>query len=250
MENKKINIGIDINEVLRARWLQFDKFYVQEFGEDGVPDIPYVYDFFKEYKWEDTVEETNYLNEELPDDINPIEYKVDKKTGEAPVDYLAFKTEKEKLKAKDVYNRFMYQDYVYEIHGAAPVLYKQLDLHLDLFYKKYMNHANFIIVSKENWFTIPSTLFFLSKIMSRFKNYKFAENNDEIWNDIDVLITTDPEILDAGTPEGKKVIKLLRPYNENSQDGEIKSEILQINDLNGNEEFEKIIEYKSENNKN
>lgn len=246
--NKKLNVGIDINEVLRARWLQFDKFYVEEFGEEGVPENPYVYDFFKEYKWEDKVEEIKILNEDLPNNINPMDYLVDK-TGEAPIDYLAFKTEKKEYKAKDVYDRFMFEDFVYEIHGSAPVLYRQLDLHVEKFYKKYMKYVDFTIVSKENWFTIPSTLFFLSKITSRFKNYKFVQSNEEMWDGIDILITTDPEILDGGTPEDKKVIKLLRPYNVNCQTGSINEEIHQINDLNGNEIFEKIIGYSIENNK-
>ena len=84
--NKKIRIGIDINEVLRARWLQFDRFYVQEFGEEGVPkEQPYVYDFFKNYQWKDTVEKIKELKEpeEMPDDINPIHFQTDEKTGEA-----------------------------------------------------------------------------------------------------------------------------------------------------------------------
>ncbi|MFW6219876.1 MAG: hypothetical protein ACOC33_03470 [bacterium] len=245
-KNKKLNIGIDINEILRARWLQFDKFYVEEFGEKGTPSgNPYVYDFFNEYKFEDTTEEVKYLNEEIPEDINPLDYEVDKKTGEAPVDYMAFKSEKNKLTAKEVYNRFLYQDYAYEIHAAAPLLYRQLDLHFEKFYKKYMDYVNFILVSKENWFTIPSTLFFLSKITSRVRNYKFVETNDEIWDGIDILITTDPELLNEKPKDDKKVIKILRPYNKKSPKGSIRSEILQLNDLNGNKKFEKIIGYKS-----
>ena len=54
--SKKLKVGIDINEVFRAKWLQFDRFYTQEFGEEGIPEQPYVYDFFKNYKFEDTVE--------------------------------------------------------------------------------------------------------------------------------------------------------------------------------------------------
>jgi hypothetical protein len=49
MSKKKI-IGIDINEVLRYRWIQFDRYYVEEFGEEGVPEMAYVYDFWNTYK--------------------------------------------------------------------------------------------------------------------------------------------------------------------------------------------------------
>ena len=44
------NVGIDIDEILRAKWLQFDKYYVEEFGLDGVPkEQEYVYDFFNNF---------------------------------------------------------------------------------------------------------------------------------------------------------------------------------------------------------
>ena len=71
------------------------------------------------------------------------------------------------------------------------------------------------------------------------------------------MITTDPEVLKAGTPDktsshvyalgiegDKHVIKLKRPYNEDCQDGRI-PDLLQLNDLFENKEFEKIINYNS-----
>ena len=55
--SKKLMIGIDINEVLRAKWIQFDKYYIEEFGEGGAPKgNPYVYDYFNSYEFKDTVE--------------------------------------------------------------------------------------------------------------------------------------------------------------------------------------------------
>jgi hypothetical protein len=63
-----------------------------------------------------------------------------------------------------------------------------------------------------------------------------------MWNHVDVLITTDPEVLKGGAPWGKKLIKLSRPYNENIKVGSL--EVLQIADLIDNPTFEKIIKYK------
>ena len=257
---KKIKIGIDINEVLRARWLQFDKFYVEEFGGDEDPDYPYVYDFFKEYHWEDTVKEVKMFNEDLPEDINPMDYQIDPETGEAPVDYLAFSSTTESYTAKEMYNKFMYEDYNFEVHGSAPVMYKQMDLHAEKFYSQYKDCADIVILSQENWFSIPPTLFFLSRIMSRFKEFRFVEDKQEMWDGVDVLITTDPEILDAGTPEGKELIKLQRPYNKDCQDGALGldgrevyhlRDLIDIDDddnenlnvLKGRERFQKIIKY-------
>jgi len=242
---KKLRIGIDINEVLRARCLQINRFYAEEFGEEGIPENWYVFDVFKNYKWSDTIEYTKDLKEpeDCPEHINPIDYQVDETTGEAPADFALFKPKKEnRLTAKEMYNRFMYEDYVFEIHASAPIMYRGMDLHVKNFYEKYKNSAEFVIVSKENEFSTPSTLFFLSKMMCRFPKYIFYKNDENIWDSIDILVTTDPDILDGIIPEDKNVIKLIRPYNEECNKGLI-SDILQLNDLSENGEFEKIINY-------
>jgi len=243
----KIKVGIVIDEILRAKWLQMDRFFVSEFGEEGVPkEQPYVYDYFKYYQWKDTVEVVKELREpeDTPENISPIDYQVDEKTGEAASDFLLFKKQdKNILTAKEMYNRFMYEDYLFEIHGAAPIMYKNMDLHVNNFLLKYNNTANFIVMNVENRFSIPPTLFFLSRISSRFTNYKFVDKAIDMWHDVDILITTDPEILKLGAPWGKKIIKLKRPYNENIKAGSL--EVLQIADLIDNKEFEKIIKFKN-----
>jgi len=240
----KLKVGIDINEVLRAKWLQFDRFYAQEFGEEGIPiEQPYVYNYFKNYTWKDSVEKIKEMREpeDTPEDINPIDYQVDEK-GDTASDFMIFKKEERvSISAKDKYNRFMYEDYLFEIHGSASMMYKGMDLHVNNFLEKYQDSVEFIIMSVENKFSIPPTLFFLSKITTRFRNYKFVDKAIDMWNDIDVLITTDPEILELGAPWFKKIIKLKRPYNENIKSGYM--EVLQINDLIDNPEFEKIIKY-------
>lgn len=241
--NKKIKVGIDINEVLRHKWLQFDRFYVTEFGEDGVPENPYVYDYFNEYKFSDTIEIERELKDEkdIPD-INPIYYKQDE-NGESQADAFLFKLPEEvKLTAKDVYNRFMYIDYCFEIHGSAPFMYKNMDVDFNKFILKYDNNVEFILFSVENNFSIKPTQFFLSKVNTTVRNIKFVDNSIDMWKDCDVLITTDPKLIKLGNPWFKKLIKLNRPYNMNIKFKGLST--LQLNDLNGNKEFEKIIKYK------
>ena len=243
----KLKVGIDINEILRAKWLQFDRFYTQEFGEKNLPEqeLPYVYDYFKNYIWKDTVEEVKEMREpqDVPDTISPIDYQINKK-GDAPADFMLFKkSEKIKFTAREIYNRFMYEDYLFEIHGAAPKMYTQMDLDVNNFFLKYGDSVNFSVLSVENRFSIPPTLFFLSKISSRFRNYIFLDNVVDMWKHVNVLITTDPELLKLGVPWGKKLIKLTRPYNENIKAGSL--EVLQIVDLIENKDFEKIIKYKN-----
>lgn len=235
-------IGIDLNEVIRYRWLQFDRFYVEEFGEEGVPEVPYVYDLWKEYKWEDKKETTKYLKEDLPDNISPLDYQVNEK-GEAPVDVFAFSAETKTISAREVFKKFLYEDFLFEIYGSAPMMYKGLDKDLHKFYVKYSKQFDIRIVSKENYFTIPPSLFFVSKVMPRFKHYHFVETNKEMWNCVDILITTDPELL-TNVPNQKKVIKVSRPYNEKLKT-KSKLEILQILDLVENKDFEKIIGFKN-----
>jgi hypothetical protein len=243
---KKIKIGIDINEILRARWLQFDKFYVQEFGEEGVPEKPYVYDFYNNYTWYDSIETIRELKEpdEIPDDINPIDYELNE-NGESNADFLLFKKPEEKLVTSiEQFNRFMYQDYLFEIFGSAPIMYRNLDVQFNSLIEKYSNNVEFIILSKENNASIPPTLFFLSKMSCRAKKYVFVDDVKEMWNHVDVLITTDPEILNKKSPFGKEYIKLDRPYNTSCNSGLIKN-MIQLNDLNGNKVFEKIINFKN-----
>jgi hypothetical protein len=240
----KTRVGIDINEVVRARWLQFDKFYEQEFGAQGSPD-GHVYDFFKNYRWEDGVETSNELREpgDMPENINPTDYQVDEKTGEAPADIFLFKKDVVELTAKEKYNKFMYEDFVYEIHGSAPLMYRGLDLHLKEFCYRYGKTADFTVLSVENVFSIPSTLFFLSKITSRFSNYHFVEKAVDMWNHVDVLITTDPGLLALGAPWNKKLVKVNRPYNQDLKAGSMT--VTHFNELLDNKEFEKIIRYKN-----
>jgi hypothetical protein len=87
-----------------------------------------------------------------------------------------------------------------------------VDLDFEKFYKKYMNDFDIRIISRENPLTIPSTLFFLSKVRSRYMNYHFFENNEDIWSKMDCIITTDPELIKA-KPQEKKLIVFKRLWN-------------------------------------
>lgn len=235
IKNKPI-ISIDIDEILRNTWIQFDRMYVQEFGEEGIPEEEYVFDYFNTYKWEGGIETVNILKDDAPEDISPKDYQVDEK-GESLADPFLFKKEEKEYTAKEQFEKFMYEDYVFEIFGSAPQMYRGLDLHLNQFIKEFKD-CEINIVSKENEFSIPPTLFFLSKTMVRFKKYIFYNDYDEYWNDCDVLITTNPYLLE-NKPEDKTVIKLNRPYNK---DIECENEYIQLYDLVNDNKFKKIIE--------
>jgi len=240
--NKKVKIAIDIDEILRSKARQFHRYYVEEFGEEGVPENPFTLDFFNEYKWNDVVETTKVLRDDIEiDKINAISYHDDDGDGDIPVDSVIFNTEKVELTAKDVYNRFLYQDFVFEIFGSAQKTYKDVDLDFAKFIKKYDKFVDFTIISKENYFTIPPTLFFLSKVMSRCTKYIFYKKLEEI-SDFDFYFTTNPNIINGF--EKEKIIKFTRPYNQESENFSL--EAISLVDLFDNEEFQNKINYKNE----
>jgi len=253
-EWKKI-VGIEIDEIIRAKFQEFDKFYANEFGDELADEGKFTLDYWNDFHWEDVDETVNYLNEDLPENISPLEYQVDPETGEAPVDHMAFRKRKEHMKARDVFKQFLYQDYLLEIFGNAQKIYRDVDVQIEQFYTKYKDFADFRIICKENWFTIPPTLFFLSKVRPRFKHYHFLDDEKEMWDLADIMITTDPKVIEA-KPKNilyKNVIMLKRPYNfdpeldEITLDDESKEKInisvMNIVDLIDNEDFEKLIGY-------
>lgn len=209
--SKKI-LAIDIDEVIRSKWLQFDRFYAQEFGEDGIT-MPFdTYNLRNHYVFKETTQVINYLNEELPDDISPLEYIIDKESGEAPVDHLAFRKREEKLTPDQLFNKFLYEDFLVEIFGYAPPLYRGLDIDLRKFKLAFENDVDIILFSIEKNVSISATLFFLSKIRPIIRKYYFPENPEQIWNEVDIVITTDPSIINS-KPNNKKVVVLKRPHN-------------------------------------
>src|SRR5882757_4373331 len=114
---KKI-LAIDIDVVIRSKWLQFDRFYAQEFDEAGIKQPFDTYDLRNHYKFDNTTETINYLNPDLPEDISPTEYMIDK-DGNAPVDFMAFRKRDETLTADQMFNKFLYVDCIVEIFGSA-----------------------------------------------------------------------------------------------------------------------------------
>ncbi len=217
MTMSKIKLGIDIDEILRAKWLAFDRYYTDEFSEDGIKEPFDTYDLKNHYEFKDTEEVTQTITEEFLEHeglkkLSPKEYIVDEKTGKAPVDDFAFKTEKKWLTAQEVFDKFLYEDYVFEIHGGAPKLYMNADVDLNVFQKRYKEYFDFVFFAKTRTEAIPGTLFFLSKMRIECNSIQFVETNEEIWNKVDWIISTDPSY--AERPEGKKLVLLNRLYNE------------------------------------
>jgi hypothetical protein len=87
------------------------------------------------------------------------------------------------------------------------------------------------LVSREFLKSIPSTLFFLSKLGCRASNLRFVKQNEEEWGDADILITANPVALE-NKPSDKISVKIKAPYNQNvAADYELESILDFITDM-------------------
>lgn len=117
------------------------------------------------------------------------------------------------------FNRFLYEDYVYEIFAEANTTEKLIDKKLNLWLlkisdkEKYGKIDVFISNPKEFNLSIGYTCFFLSKIATRIREFSFPTDSTILWDKSDVIITTDPNIINL-KPSNKKVVKIEMDYNK------------------------------------
>ena len=168
-----MKISIDLNDVLRAYTAQFASYYKKNI--DRKFDI-------------DTVDVwTNDLVQIFP--------------FESRQDYL----------------NFLYDDYVFEIFGAADKTHKNIgstfsDWCVDLENLDDIPELTLVSVDEYNK-SIGSTYFFLSKLAVQVPTVKLYLKDHNIWDECDVLITANPELLML-KPEGKVSVKIKTSYNE------------------------------------
>lgn len=124
--------------------------------------------------------------------------------------------------SRKAFEQFTYENFAYELYGCAPPMHQQLSGELNDFINNPPaeledEDINYIIVSsREANLSIPSTLFFISKMGLRVREYYFPKDSLTIWDKCDILITADPQLL-ANKPEGKVSVKIDREYNEESE---------------------------------
>ena len=127
------------------------------------------------------------------------------------------------FKTNGAYEKFVYEDYAYELYGACPTCEPQLSAYFNDWVTNIVPNIDvetpidLIIVSPfEYGLTIASTYFFLSKIGCRVRKVLFPSDSSDIWNVCDALITANPDLL-ASKPEGKISIKIDADYNIESE---------------------------------
>lgn len=139
-------------------------------------------------------------------------FKLEKKTSFDVKDLFKFKT-------KNGINKFMYEDYVFEIFGEAetctPFLDKTFNLWLLNITENNDDYDDIEVMfanPKEFNASIGCTYFFLSKIASRVREVFLPKDSSEIWGKCDVLVTADPKLLKE-KPEGKISVKINGDFN-------------------------------------
>lgn len=138
------------------------------------------------------------------------------------------------FKTKKEFNKFLYEDYPFEIFGEAETTEKSVDKKLNLWHLS-LNDDEDIHTEIELMLCNPMefnasigfTYFFLSKIATRVREVYLPKDSMDIWNKCDILITADPKLLN-GVPNDKHAIKINTPYNS----GIVGENIYSFNSLN------------------
>lgn len=141
---------------------------------------------------------------------------IDKTFDDKSVDYNVLDVSNElNMTKKERYN-YMYVDYPYEIFGCAKAMETHLPTTINSWVKILGDEGIDLAFfsTMEEGLTIQSTYFFLSKIGSRVREMFFPTDGAEMWNECDVIITTNKRVVES-KPEGKIVILIKRSDNTN-----------------------------------
>lgn len=137
-------------------------------------------------------------------------------------------------------NDFIYKEAALEIFGHADQMSPNLMNHFNSFITDIIDEEEheIKIISREADKSIPSTFFFLSKLGCRISKVEFVTKYENMWDNVDILITATPKALET-KPNNKISIKINSSYNTDIEsDYEYNGLIDLINDEDG---YNKII---------
>ena len=178
-----MRIGIEMNGVLRDTILKFRQLY-EKFNIDLMPELEEGEEPVFKYEVIEPIDSLDLLN------------------------HFTFPS-------KDEFYSFMYEEHPMEIFGHSPSVEMSTMNDLNEFYYEMRDNHDISIVSDEIGKSKPASLFFLSKFGCLIEKVKFYSEStiDSMWNEIDVLLTANPNLL-LNYPKDKKVIKFETEYNK------------------------------------
>lgn len=178
-----MRIGIEMNGVLRDTLLKFRQLY-EKFNIDLMPELEEGEEPVFKYEVIEPIDSLDLLN------------------------HFTFPS-------KDEFYSFMYEEHPMEIFGHSPSVEMSTMNDLNEFYYDMRDNHDILVVSDEIGKSKPASLFFLSKFGCLIEKVKFYSEStiDSMWNEIDVLLTANPNLL-LNYPKDKKVIKFETEYNK------------------------------------
>jgi len=201
-----MRIGISVNGVLRDFFGRIEDIHTKYFNpEDGQEVQVKDYDLEK-WLWFPK-EEIVRKEMEFNPNFNMKEFLADENSDNHLVEVVD-----DEITVEDfVYDKCCLEIFGYadEIVDGAVQSVNDLELHLKMTGKEH----KMIITSREAGRSVPSTLFFLSKTGCMIQDIKFTMGTTDCWEFVDIMVTDHPEILNS-KPEGKKVIKIEKPFNQ------------------------------------
>ena len=129
---------------------------------------------------------------------------------------LPFKTER-------AYEKFVYEDFSFELFGKCPTCTKKLTEQLNEWTEQTLKDIDtdepievMFVSTMEYGASIGNTYFFLSKLGTKIREVYMPKDSSTIWDKCDALITANPTLLE-NKPEGKTAIRIEKEYNANSK---------------------------------
>lgn len=150
------------------------------------------------------------------------------------------------FKTPRAYEKFVYEDYSFELFGKCPTCTKKLTEQLNEWTESRLKEIDtdepievMFVSPMEYGASIGNTYFFVSKLGTKIREVYLPTDSNTIWDRCDVLITANPVLL-ASKPEGKTTIKIRKDYNK-EQTGDYEYETLSMF-LTDEEIIEKLFE--------
>ena len=122
------------------------------------------------------------------------------------------------FKTTRAYEKFVYEDYSFELFGKCPLCTKKLTEQLNDWTEKTIKDIDsdvdvMFVSPMEYGSSIGNTYFFISKLGTKIREVYLPSDSKTIWDKCDVLITANPSLL-KGKPENKTTIKIRKEYNK------------------------------------
>ena len=124
------------------------------------------------------------------------------------------------FKSKLAYQKFLYEDYSYELYSKCPTCGRGIEQMLNEWTEKTLKDIDtdepievMFVSPMEYGGSIGCTYMFLAKIGTKIRECYMPTDSTTIWDKCDVLITANPGLLGC-KPEGKVSIKITTDYNK------------------------------------